>query len=386
MGMHSGRYPTACDNGAARPLNEFKPLESITAKELQGLDIPPLEFIVESFLPLGLAVLGAPPKSFKSYMCLDMCLCICRGFDFMGFKTKKAACLYMDLESTRRRPKNRINQILKGAEAPDNLHIVIEASPMGKGFETQVRKKIEQHPDIKVVVVDVFKKVRQGTKKGIDPYERDYEDYGAMKGLADSLGIAIILVTHTTKMKHPDDPFNELTGSAGVMGSIDVAMVIKKESREDETAKLYITGRDLEEQCYEIKFDKQNFQWNKLGAHRDMEILRVERRYRDSHIVGTIRKLVDQNGGRWEGTASEIVKASKYFKGLQIHKDVRQVGQEITEFAQWFAKWDFIEFHPGRTNKQRGYLFIKNNPFDVTDVTDVIITTDVTDVTGDKHD
>ena len=350
-------------------MKEPESFESITAKDLQALDIPPLEFIVENFLPLGLAVLGAPPKSFKSYMCLDMCLCICRGFDFLGFKTKRSACLYMDLESTRRRPKNRLNQILKDAEAPDNLYIAVKASPMGKGFEEQLRQEIEKHPDIKIVVVDVFKKVRQGAKKGIDPYERDYEDYGAMKSLADSLGIAIILVTHTTKMKHPDDPFNELTGSAGVMGSIDVAMIIKKESREDETAKLYITGRDLEEQCYEIQFSKQDFRWNKLGTHKDMEQLRLEYEYRNSPVVGTIKKLVEQNGGKWSGTASEIVSASKYFKGLQIHEDVRKVGLEINKYAQWLDKWDFIEFHKTNTRKTNEYQFVKNCPFDNFDST-----------------
>ena len=65
-------------------------------------------------------------------MCLDMALCICRGFDFLGFRTKKCACLYMDLESTRRRPKSRMEQILKGELAPDDLYIVTKAPPLGK--------------------------------------------------------------------------------------------------------------------------------------------------------------------------------------------------------------------------------------------------------------
>lgn len=376
---------TTVKDGVIVPLKEPEKFDTISARELQGLDIPPLEFVVDNFLPLGLAVLGAPPKSFKSYMCLDMCLCICEGFDFMGFKTKKAGCLYLDLESTRRRPKNRIEQILKGGIAPENLHIVTKAPPMNNGFAERIREEIEKHPDIKVVVIDVFKKIRPPKKANVDPYERDYEDYGAVKAIADELGLAILLVTHTTKMKHPDDPFNELTGSSGTMGSIDVAMVIKKESREDEAAKLYITGRDLEEQCYEIKFNKEEFRWNKLGTHKDMEMLRTEYEYRNSPIVGTIKKLVEQNGGTWEGTASEIVAASKYFKGMTICEDVRKVGQKINEYAQWLAKWDFIEFHPDRTNKQRGYQFVRNDPFNVTNVTDVTDVTNVTDVTGDKQ-
>lgn len=355
------------------PVSNF---DTISAKELQTLDIAPLEFIVDKFLPLGLAVLGAPAKSFKSYMCLDMVLCICSGLDFLGFKTKKYSCLYLDLESTRRRPKSRVEQILKGKIAPDNLYIATKAELLGNGFEEQLRREKEQHPDIKVVVVDVFKKIRPGATKNKDPYERDYEDYGRIKSLADELEIAILLVTHTTKMKHPDDPFNELTGSAGVMGSIDVAMVIKKEKREDETAKLYVTGRDLEEQCYEMKFNKIDYRWNLLGKHRDMEQLRKELEYKTSPIIGTIKKLVQQNKGNWKGTASDIIKASQYFHGLHIYDTKQQVGQKINSFMQMLKDFDCIEFHRNPTNKTNEYEFICNNPFVSTDSTLSTVSTD----------
>lgn len=359
------RKLTTTQNGVIVPVKEPEQFDTISARELQGLDIPPLEFVVESFLPLGLAVLGAPPKSFKSYMCLDMCLCICEGFDFLGFKTKKCGCLYLDLESTRRRPKNRIEQILKGKAAPENLYVVTKAPPIDKGFDKAIREEKEKHPDIAVVVVDVFKKIRPPKRANVDPYERDYEDYGAVKTLADELGLAIILVTHTTKMKHPDDPFNELTGSSGTMGSIDVAMVIKKENREDETAKLYITGRDLEEQCYEIQFKKQDFRWDKLGTHKDMETLRLEYEYRNSPIVYTIKKLVEQNGGKWSGTVADLIKGSSYFKGMQIYEDAGKVGKEVRRFARWLHEWDSIDFHDDREGggKRRVIEFIYNNPY-----------------------
>lgn len=41
---------------------EIEPLETITAKELQRLELPPVEYIVQDFLPLGLAILGAPSQ------------------------------------------------------------------------------------------------------------------------------------------------------------------------------------------------------------------------------------------------------------------------------------------------------------------------------------
>lgn len=339
-------------------------MEIITAKELQGLDIPPLEFVVENFLPLGLMLLGAPPKSFKSYMCLDMALCICQGFDFLGFKTHKHGVLYLDLESTKRRPKNRMEQILKGREAPENLYIATEAEILGKGFEEQLISAVNEHPDIKVVIVDVFKKIRPAATKNKDQYERDYEDYGMVKAIADKLGIVIVLVTHTTKMKHEDDPFNELTGSSGTLGSIDVAIVIKKEKRGDEVAKLYITGRDLEEQRYEMKFNKSEYRWNMQGKHRDMEQLRKELAYKTNPVIGTIKKLVEQNNGKWSGTVSDIIKASKYFEGCYISDESRQVGRTINEYAQLLHDIDCIDiYRSSNGGKNRLIKFVYNNPF-----------------------
>ena len=341
-----------------------KALDMITASDLQDLEIPPLEFVVENFLPLGLMLLGAPPKSYKSYMCLDMALSICQGLDFLGFKTQKHGVLYLDLESTKRRPKTRIEQILKGKKAPNNLYIATESEILGKGFEEQIESAIKEHPDIKVVIVDVFKKIRPAGTKNKDGYDRDYEDYGRVKSVSDKLGIVIVLVTHTTKMKCENDPFNELTGSSGTMGSIDVAMVIKKEKRDDETAKLYITGRDLQQQCYEMKFNQENFRWQMLGEHRDVEKLRKELEYKTSPIIKTIKKLIEQNNGKWTGTVSDIINASKYFDGCCIFDKPQQVGQKITAYEDLLHNMDCIDIHRiSDGGKNRLLNFVSSNPF-----------------------
>lgn len=320
-----------------------QPLDMISASELQKLEIPPQEFVVDGLVPHGLTALGAPPKSYKSFMCLDMAICACLGDSFMGFHTKQCDVLYLDLESTKRRPKERMKLILKGQEAPENLYIATQADPLGKGFEEQINEAVKEHPNIKLVIVDVFKKIRTAASKNKDPYERDYEDFGAVKGIADRLNIAILLVLHTTKMKHPDDPFNEIAGSAGVMGALDAALAIKKDARQDKTAKLYITGRDFEEQCYEIEFDNANsFKWKRLGTAEEVAQQRHEQAYRESPIVQTIKKLLEQNGGEWKGTVTDMINASRYFKGCTIYGDVRTVGRTLESFRDMMLMKDKI--------------------------------------------
>lgn len=328
----------------------------ISAKDLLELDIPPAEFVVKGLIPKGLTVIGAPAKSFKSFMALQMSIAVSKGHDFMGFSVDPGGVLYLDLESTRRRPKNRLQLILNGEEAPENLYILTQIDSLDGCFELDLKSILMEHPEIKLIIVDVFKKIRPPKRGNSDPYERDYEDYGYMKQLADELNVAIILITHTTKMKHPDDPFNELIGSAGVMGSIDAAIVLKKDKRQDSTAKIFITGRDLEEQCYEAEFDKKLFKWKMLGDAETVQTQRKYEEYMNSNIIKTLLATLKQNNYRWSGTASELITIS-YALGTPIHQEPRQVGNVLTEYKSLLEKYEGITFSRNRNTSKREYEF-----------------------------
>ena len=141
-----------CDDGKAVLREGFKPIHAVTASELDKMDIPPVEWIVDGILPVGLSMIGAPSKYFKSYMALGLCVAVCTGSKFLGFDCTQHACLYLDLESTKRRPKNRLDQILGKGKKPDNLYIITGTDGVGrigKGFEQQIEYQLTEHPDIK---------------------------------------------------------------------------------------------------------------------------------------------------------------------------------------------------------------------------------------------
>ena len=282
-----------CDGGKARSLKEFKPIRAVTAAELDKMDIPPIEWIVDKILPVGLSMIGAPSKYYKSYMALGLCVAICNGEKFLDFDCNKHDCLYLDLESTKRRPKSRLNQIIgpHGAK-PDNLHIITgtdDPGRIGAGFEAQVEYQLQQHPKIKLIIVDVFQMIRQPAKKNQSGYDRDYDDFKVLKQIADKHEIGIILIHHTRKMKDPSDVFNELSGSVGVMGALDCAWVITKDDRYSEEGTLHITGRDMESRKLKIKFNKKSFQWEYVGTEEDIEAQRLKFEYEQSPIIETIK-------------------------------------------------------------------------------------------------
>lgn len=307
----------------------------MTAAELDKMDIPPIEWVVEKILPIGLSMIGAPSKYYKSYMALGLCVAICTGGKFLDFDCNKHDCLYLDLESTKRRPKNRLDQIVGTfKDKPDNLHIITgtdDPGRIGDGFEQQIEYQLKEHPKIKLIIVDVFQMIRQPAKKNQSGYDRDYEDFKVLKQIADKHGIGLMLIHHTRKMKDPNDVFNELSGSVGVMGALDCAWVITKDDRYSEEGALHITGRDMESQKLKIRFNKKSFQWEYVGTEEDVENQRLAAEYEQSPIVETIKKLVKQGSGRWEGSASEIKNASKYLS-LEIYDTPQKIGSLINKY------------------------------------------------------
>lgn len=337
------------DNGKFRQAKLVKPIHSISAKDLLKEYIAPLEYLIDKIIPtIGLAMLGAPSKYYKSYMCIDMALCVAEGMKFLGFDTKKSGVLYMDLESTKRRPKTRLEQILNGAECPDNLHIITAeqmVGGIGEGLENQIEWQLQEFPDIGFVIIDVLKKVRPTQKRGQSDYDRDYEDLGKLKEFADSRNICILVIHHTRKMKDPDDPFNELAGSAGVMGVLDAALVISKQKREDKDAKLYITGRDMPEQVLAIEFNRSTFRWENLGDSEAVEHNKRVNEYRNSKVVQVVKKLLAQSSGEVTVSAEEIIQASQWIGGgvLTIHDSPQKVGRDLLGYVELFREVDGID-------------------------------------------
>lgn len=355
-------------NGKCIPAKEFKPIRAVTAAELDKMDIPPIEWIVNKILPVGLSMIGAPSKYYKSYMALGLCIAICNGTKFLDFDCNKHSCLYLDLESTKRRPKNRLNQILgKNGKKPDNLYIITgtdELGRIGDGFEKQIEYQLIVAPDIKLIIVDVFQMIRQPAKKNQSGYDRDYEDFKVLKQIADKHNVGLMLVHHTRKMKDPSDVFNELSGSVGVMGALDCAWVITKDDRYSEEGTLHITGRDMESQKLKIRFDKKSFQWEYVGTEEDVNNQRRVIAYQQNPIRETIIKLVGQGSGHWEGSAEEIKNASKYLS-LEIYDDVRKIGKFIREYDDLFQGIDGINPTPGNT-KTRKWKFNATNAINAT--------------------
>ncbi|MBR0379152.1 MAG: AAA family ATPase [Mogibacterium sp.] len=351
---------------AAQPLkgkNTIPVLNPITAKDLQEKKMPPLVWVVDDILPVGVCVLAAKPKRGKSFFALDLCLSVCNGFDFLGYKTHPGACLYFDIESGQRRPKDRLEKMLKGKLAPANLYIVTmeelenseheagKALKIGSGFEILLDGFLNDHQEIKLVVIDILARARQGKKNKEDDYERDYRDFGELIRIANNHKVCVMCVMHNTKTEH-SDPFDDIQGSAGVMGSLDTAMVIQRTNTEDNDSTLYIRGRDIEEQALVMSFD--NGKWIRRGTQEEVERQQLETEYKGSPIIQTIEALL-KDQSEWKGTPKELITESIY-KGTHIGYSPKKTGEEIGRFWSMLER-DYLARYLGHKTKGNTYLF-----------------------------
>ena len=178
-------YKAVVDNGRVRPVKENKlrkKVQSTDANDLLIADLPPILFLVEGMVSQGLGGLSAKSKLGKSWLALQLAVALVSGNKFLGFTTKACGVLYIDLENAPSLTQDRLRKILDGRDIPSNrLYFWHDANPMGEGFEDDLIIFLNEHPNVKLVIIDVFQKVKKGKKQTQTDYEADYEILTALK-------------------------------------------------------------------------------------------------------------------------------------------------------------------------------------------------------------
>lgn len=301
-------------------------LSTISARELQDKEIPPTNFIVAELLPQGLALLASPPKYGKSWFVLDLCLSVAAGERFLNHATVKRGCLYLALEDSERRLQDRMNKILQGERAPMSFDYATSAADIGHGLIQQLADYVSQHKDTGLIVVDTLQKVRTSTNGKESAYSADYKETALLKNFADKHSVCVLLVHHLRKAKDDTDPFNQISGTNGIFGAADTALVMTRLRRGDSRTTLSVVGRDIDSGDFTIVFDKDDWKWKNLGSVENVtQQLRAEE-YRQSPVVITIRELLRQNPtGTWSGSMKQLLEAGQVITGTWIATSPREL-------------------------------------------------------------
>ena len=335
---------------------------SISANELQTAQIDPPEWLIPNVLPQGLAILCASSKIGKSWMAMQMCAAISRGQPFLNYPTNKAGCLYLALEDGLFRLKDRMNKTVKGERAPENFYMAIKADALDGSLIKQLDEELDEHPEIKIIIIDTLQKVRGMVLKNEVAYATDYRELGTLKDYADQHKLCIFLIHHLRKMADENDVFNMISGSNGIMGVCDTIFIIYKKKRQDENAVLFMTGRDIRQQDVVVHFDEDKYHWDIIGTAEEEEHKRKQRAYESNPLVKTIKHLVKNSPLGWKGTAGDLLKAVYDVTGQPYAGSSVSLGKELT-MIDTDLYYDGIEHTSKRSGQNRIHSFSMKKDF-----------------------
>ncbi len=270
-------------------------LDTISAEELMGKEFPPLLELIEGMLAPGLYILAGASKIGKSWLVLQMAHHVSTGTPLWHRKTIKSDVLYLCLEDTQERIQRRLMTICDGGTG--NIFFATDAEMMGMGVEEQVSSFLRGHQQIKLVIVDTLIKVR-GISISRSAYADDYATMTILKNLAERFKVALVMVHHTRKQES-QDIMEMISGTNGLMGCADGAIILDRPKRQLPEGSLSMTGRDFEDAKLLLRQNRETMCWEFVGYEDEQS-----EEERDP-VLSAVSTLVAMQGS-WTGTATEL--------------------------------------------------------------------------------
>lgn len=217
---------------------------------------PPLRFAVPNLIPEGLSLLVAPPKAGKSWFVLSASLAAACGGAVLGHvRLEPRPVLYLALEDGHRRLQDRCRQLLGATPIPERFKFRIDLPPGATAAEV-MRAWLDIHGDEQpLVVLDTLGRVAPPAMVGESAYARDYRVAAQYKAVADDYpGTALVAVHHVRK-EQGGDFVDSVSGTHGIAGAADTILALTR-PRMDAAGILRVTGRDLPEGEYALRFER----------------------------------------------------------------------------------------------------------------------------------
>ena len=210
------------------------------------------------------------------------------------------AVLYLALEDDYQRLQERMARMF-GVESAGELFFAVSAKQVGNGLDEQLAFFLREHPNTRLVIVDTLQKVREMSGDAYS-YAGDYEIISRLKAFGEQNGVCVLIVHHTRKQP-AGDSFETISGTTGLLGCADGAILMQKEKRTDNKATLDIVGRDQPDQKIHLIRDEVTLQWDFEKAERQLW------KEPPDPILTAAAKLVTVESPQWKGSATELAEA-----------------------------------------------------------------------------
>jgi len=241
----------------------------ISAADLVAREFKEPKWAVPQIVPGGLAILAGKPKTGKSWLALDIAVAVAGGYSALGnIECLQGDVLLLALEDNNQRLKQRLKAVLQADAAPSTLQIATEWKRADAGGLEDLKTWLRGHyKTARLVVIDTLQTIRGQRSKSEGVYADDYKAISDLKTIADRSNVPFVVVHHQRK-ETAGDPLESVSGSAGITGSADTILVLKREPR-DTFGLLYVRGRDVPETEIAMQFDENTGKWLRLVGADD---------------------------------------------------------------------------------------------------------------------
>ena len=280
-------------------------LAEVIAKE----EFKPIDWLVENIIAPGLTIIAGKSKIGKSWLVLHLSYCIEKGEEFLGRKCAKGDVLHYSLEDGKRRIKTRWDKM---CIQPDQTYYQFrDRKPkipiLTMGLEEEIEDWAKNIPNPKMVVIDVYVKVKKTISKSLNAYENDNYNLQNLQTLAIKYNIGIVLVHHTKKGSE-NDVFDEINGSAGIQSNMDSMIVLASSRKAGKNSVFHCIPKDAEQLEFEIGMNDQMI-WEDKGPVGSTSLTMLQER-----IIRAVNDLYDGNSAMANGTpvkAKQIIEVIK---------------------------------------------------------------------------
>lgn len=273
-------------------------LEVLSMTELYDSSFEPRVPVVDGLLNSGTYIFAGAPKVGKSFFMAQLAYHVAMGIPLWDYPVRQGSVLYLALEDDYARLQQRLAMMF-GDESTDKLYLAVKSKTIKDGLAEQMECFVKEHKDARLIIIDTLQRIRESDGDKVS-YGSDYDNMTPLKEFSDKTGVAIIVVHHTRKMA-ADDVCETISGTNGLLGAVDGALILYKKKRTSSEATLDIIGRDQQEQELTLERDLETCVWKKVKAETDLFVPKVD------EVLELISHFITKENPSWEGTSSELI-------------------------------------------------------------------------------
>ena len=310
--------------------------------------------VIDGLLYPGTYLFVGAPKVGKSSLMAQIAYHVSTGQGLWGYEVHQGTVLYLALEDDFQRIQSRMF-MMYGVADTASLHFATAANKIGNGLDEQLENFIKEHPDTKLVIIDTMQKIREAGGEAYS-YASDYEIIGKLKRFADRHSICIVTVHHTRKQP-AGDSFETISGTTGLLGCADGALLMQKKKRTALEATVDAVGRDQQDQILYLKKDAGTQIWSLERTENEP--------YQEppDPVLDTVSQLVSSESREWTGSPTELAEAvntGMAANALTKYLNVKS-GRLLDEYH---VRYENRAKHSGRQVKLT-YMVIDNVEYEV---------------------